>query len=367
MLDFNNVINNYGQTVDEKTRTLVLSLISENRKQALYFFGRNESSSQLSALIASDGFIDDYAPVGTTWRGKPVFKLDEVAKDSIVVNCVSNSRPATAMRRIESSGIKNILSYADLCKVLPDRVPLPDFVAQTRADMAIHAGKWQTVYERLADSESQKVFNDVLMYRLTGDSSALPGYTYRPKEQYFEDFLNIDDEVFVDAGGFDGETTELFCLKYPNYRRVILFEPSHENMQLAKSRLAAFRSVEFIEKGVSDKAGTLHFKSNLGSGSLISADGDASIEVTTIDSYLDDEATFIKMDLEGWELNALKGASWHIKKCHPKLAIAVYHAPSDIWKTLDFVLDCWPEYSVFLRHYTESWTETIMYFVPVKR
>ena len=113
MFDFNNVINNYGQTVDEKIRTLALSLIAESRKQPLYFFGCNASSSQLSELISSDGFIDDYAPVGTTWRGKPVFKMGEIAIDSIVVNCVSNSRPATAMSRIESFGIKNILSYAD--------------------------------------------------------------------------------------------------------------------------------------------------------------------------------------------------------------------------------------------------------------
>jgi len=45
-------------------------------------------------------------------------------------------------------------------------------------------------------------------------------YSVRLNEQYFEDFLKIDQEIFVDAGGFDGDTTELFCTKYPKYKKV---------------------------------------------------------------------------------------------------------------------------------------------------
>ena len=70
------------------------------------------------------------------------------------------------------------------------------------------------------------------------------------------------------------------------------------------------------------------------------------------------------MDLEGWELKALAGAKKHILEDHPKLAIAVYHHPSDFWRVFEFVISLRQDYKIFLRHYTESWTETIMYFVP---
>lgn len=175
--------------------------------------------------------------------------------------------------------------------------------------------------------------------------------------------MAVDSEIFVDAGGYDGLTTELFCSKYPDYRKIYLFEPAKDNMALAKARLKHFKNIEFVEKGVSDTSGILSFNSNLGSASSISENGGTSIEVTTIDSYIKEQVTFIKMDLEGWELKALEGAADHIKSTHPKLAIAVYHDAADIWKTYQKVISYWPHYKVYLRHYTEGWTETIMYFV----
>ncbi len=61
-------------------------------------------------------------------------------------------------------------------------------------------------------------------------------YSVRLNEQYFEDFLLIKYEIFVDAGGFDGDTTELFCTKYPKNKKVLFFEPSVKNMKLAKKK-----------------------------------------------------------------------------------------------------------------------------------
>jgi hypothetical protein len=73
------------------------------------------------------------------------------------------------------------------------------------------------------------------------------------------------------------------------------------------------------------------------------------------------------MDLEGWELNALRGASRHIREDHPKLAISVYHHPSDFWRIPEYVLGLRGAYDVHLRHYSEGWSETVMYFIPRTR
>jgi hypothetical protein len=63
-------------------------------------------------------------------------------------------------------------------------------------------------------------------------------------------------------------------------------------------------------------------------------------------------------------LKALDGARRHIERDHPKLAIAVYHRASDFWKIPEFILGIHKDYQVYLRHYTEGWIETLMYFVP---
>jgi hypothetical protein len=83
-------------------------------------------------------------------------------------------------------------------------------------------------------------------------------------------------------------------------------------------------------------------------------------------AYTPEYGDFIKMDLEGWELKALQGAVRHIREDHPKLAIAVYHHPSDFWRIPEFILSIRDDYDLYLRHYTEGWSETVMYFVPRK-
>ncbi len=70
------------------------------------------------------------------------------------------------------------------------------------------------------------------------------------------------------------------------------------------------------------------------------------------------------MDIEGAELAALEGAQGLICKHKPALAICVYHRPTDFWDVPRKVLSMYDGYSVYLRHYTESIYETVMFFVP---
>ena len=85
-------------------------------------------------------------------------------------------------------------------------------------------------------------------------------------------------------------------------------------------------------------------------------------QVYTIDGALDgEEATFIKMDIEGSELSALKGGGGTIRKYRPKLAICTYHKPEDMWEIPEYVLSLHEDYRLYFRHYNYSRTETVMY------
>jgi len=330
-----------------------------------YLFGRNEHSEALAKVIDIDGFVDDYAEQGTVWNGKPVVNSRDVPRQAIIVNCVYNSRPVTADKKIKNLGVSGTLAYSDLIKAHPDFIPLPNFVEETRLDIQRNCNKWEKLSSAFFDDESRQVLDDLLKYRLTGNYSFMKSYSYRPKEQYFEDFLGLgSQEFFVDAGGFDGDTTEEFCKRYPEYKKVYLFEPSSDNLEKAKIRLKHYSNIDFIQLGLSDTEEKLWFNAESGSASCISSSGSCQINVTTLDRYINSKVTFIKMDLEGWELKALHGAKQHIIDDKPKLAIAVYHNASDFWRIPDFFHDLIKDYKMFLRHYTESWTETIMYLIP---
>jgi FkbM family methyltransferase len=150
---------------------------------------------------------------------------------------------------------------------------------------------------------------------------------------------------------------------YPNYRKVIFFEPSELNMAAAKRRLAGFQNIEFHSSGLSDASGTLGFDPKSGSASSIQQHGLEKIIVEKLDHAVSEPVTFIKMDLEGWEVNALRGSHRHIKLDRPKLAIAVYHHASDLRLIYEYINSFDHKYKVYLRHYTQGWSETVMYFL----
>lgn len=333
----------------------------------LYVMGRNPETAALIARFPVAGIVNDFAAPGASWNGTPEVRTEDVPRGATVVNTSTSISPLSAHRRLEAIPEARILAYADLLRDPAAGLPLPAFVAETREAFAAHADRWSAIRERFADERSKQVFNSLVAYRLTADAAYMEGFRVALRDQYFEPFAApAAGAVFADCGGFDGDTTEEFVRRHPDYARVHLFEPSAENFAAAQARLAGMRDIRFVPLGVSDVPGRLGFASDAGSASSVSDAGTSFIDVTTLDIAVDEPITFVKMDLEGWEIPALKGSAGHIACDRPILAIAVYHRASDFWEIPEYVLSLGVDYDLFLRHYTEGWSETVMYFVPKK-
>ena len=346
-------------------RCLAEQFLSPADARPKFLLGRNVHSAALLDRVKIDGVIDDYF-TDDSWHGRPVVKCVDVPKNAIVANCSMSISPISAFQRLGQMGLFGCVYYADLYRARPDVVPIPFFVSETWEDLAQNEVHWTSLLGKFADDRSRRVLEDLLRYRLTADPRYMAGYSVRLSDQYFEEFLSLQGEVFVDAGGYDGDTTAEFCKRYPDYRKIFLFEPSSNNMRSARSRLVDCRDVEFIEKGLSDSSGSLSFDANAGSASAVVSHGSCRIEVTTLDAAVSEKVSFIKMDLEGWELNTLVGAQRHILSDHSKLAVSVYHRAPDFWRIPEFVASLRNDYDIYLRHYTEGWSETVMFFVPQK-
>jgi len=366
VINIGQILTEWENSAPAKVQIIAQRFVSKANTGIRYLFGRNEHSLILSQTFDIDGFIDDFAPAGSVWHGKPVIKGENIPKNSYVINCSMSISPISVANRCKKLGLRNYISYADLYRTFPNKVPLPAFVADTRSDSKKNQAKYNEIRRSLADTESVRVFDSLLRYRLTGDYRFMRSFYVNIKGQYFEEFLGLGkDEAFVDAGGFDGDTTIEFCKRYPEYKKVYLFEPVKENIEKAKVRLSGKRNIAYIQKGISDKEGRLYFDPGSGPASSIIKSGSFKIDVTTLDNQIKSKVTFIKMDIEGHELKALKGAKRHILKDHPKLAISVYHHASDLWRIFDYVNDLRKDYKIYMRHYTEGWSETVMIFVPI--
>lgn len=123
-----------------------------------------------------------------------------------------------------------------------------------------------------------------------------------------------------------------------------------------------YQNWDIYNYGVYDNNSKLYFSSN-SSSTKISNDGDIEVDVIKLDDFFKahEAPTFIKMDIEGAELAALKGCAETISRYKPKLAICVYHKPEDIFEIPEYILSLNPDYKMYLRHYTNLVNETVLY------
>lgn len=192
------------------------------------------------------------------------------------------------------------------------------------------------------------------------------------KNQYFdlEELPHKDGEIFIDGGSLDFSTS-LDFIKWcnNNFEKIYVFEPDNKNMENCKlaARKYDCSKIEFINFGTWSKKTTLKFMNGWDGCSHISDEGTSVIEVISIDEVLNGKpCTFIKLDIEGAELETLKGAVKTIKQHRPKMAISIYHKPEDIVEIPAFLMENFPNYNYYIRHYCLRPCETILYAIPAE-
>lgn len=188
-------------------------------------------------------------------------------------------------------------------------------------------------------------------------------FSTREEAQYVDVFSPREGEIIVDAGAYTGDTALRFMeWGGENIRHIYSFEFDPLNAAKCEENTAPFRDkITVIKKGIGSRNETVYI-SPMGSGSHVSDYGSMKTEITSIDSELDGiPATFIKMDVEGAELESLIGARNTITKYRPRLAICVYHKLEDIYEIPAYILSLVPEYKFYLRHYSSCQYETVLY------
>lgn len=169
------------------------------------------------------------------------------------------------------------------------------------------------------------------------------------------DIIKCDEqEVFLDIGAYDGDTAKSYIETYgkENYKKIYCYEITPNVFKKLKENTKMCEKIEYRMKGVSDKIGKASFETNGENSSNRITDNDSGdIIITTIDEDIDENVTFIKMDIEGSEKNALKGCTNQIKNNHPKLAISIYHNNEDIWKIAKQIKEMDPSYKFYIRYY----------------
>jgi FkbM family methyltransferase len=311
---------------------------------------------------------DDPRKLGTAVAGRavePTPALARLPRSTPVV--IASHRVLRITQRLRDLGFATVMPFALLQVLAPDIFPPHMFYDGLWDDLWTHRSEYQQLHDRLADDHSRRVLDAVIGFRRTLDPAILQPVVsehdlYGPQGL----FEFGDAEVYVDGGSYDGDTIRSFIDRVGGrFSAVYAFEPDPVTFAKLTANFRDEPRVHPIHAGLYSRAGKLRFRDDASRGAIFVDDGDIEMPVTTIDEVLGDRPlTYVKMNIEGAEIDALGGGERAIRRWLPRLAISVYHRPSDLWRIPRLVQELSADYDLYLRQHDGGIIETVLYALP---
>lgn len=255
-------------------------------------------------------------------------------------------------------------------RVFHNKFFIDDFLKKNDREQIICS--LEKLFDILSDEESCRVLARIIQEwtRSEYEYGQLDDICSEP--QYFPQNIiqNCGKECFIDCGAYNGDSIpSFFDFTGGKFEKYYAFELSNKNCNELKKNIDAnygeLREKFVIEnKGVSGETKEITYEDEC-EGSKIDQCGTQKGYIVALDDYFSDaqEVSFIKMDIEGAEMDALAGAKKVISSKLPKLAICLYHKPDDLWKIPLYIKELGKQYNVYIRHHTDLMNETVCYAV----
>ena len=304
---------------------------------------------EISDFFASDGFVR-----GHSFHGKRVLSFSEIKekykKENLIILLSFGSSLPDVLSIFKSINAEYEL-YAPDVPVCGDNLFTLDFFNENKENIL-------NARQLLADGTSRNIFDNVILYKLTGKLD----YLFAAECDRADSFTLInahDLKSFADLGAYRGDTLAEMLEYAPSLEYAYAFEPDartfkklaafcesyNGNAKLYPLNIAAWSSKETL---------IFNSSSNRNSGAFAPATNAKTVEIAanSLDNILDGKPVdHIKYDVEGAERQALKGSVSTIQKYHPSLCVSSYHRSEDIFALPLQIHAISPEYKLYLRRY----------------
>jgi FkbM family methyltransferase len=189
--------------------------------------------------------------------------------------------------------------------------------------------------------------------------------------QYFNKIsmktLHDHSITYVDGGAFLGENVVTLA-DYRRIKQAFLFEPDPENFSTlcGDKRLQSY-ACYFLPLALCEDNKLMSFQGGQGEASFVGDMGNTEVAAVALDQVMgSNKVDFLKLDVEGGEVNALIGAQKTINRSRPVLAISAYHRPDDLWVIPDLIMQISDGYDFFLRFHGYNTFELVLYAIPTR-
>jgi FkbM family methyltransferase len=275
------------------------------------------------------------------------------------------------MKQLLDLGCERVVPFGQLYWKYPD-VFTPHYAFDLPNGVLREKDLVRNAFSLLADEASRREFVAQIRWRLLLDFDGLPlpvSHTI-----YFpDDLVTPQDEVFVDAGAYDGDTIRTLLARTPGEgSQVIAFEPDPLNFGKLSRYVEALpekigQRIELHSMGLGSKRETVFFAGSGTSAATVATSG-VQVAIAPLDELIGDRrVTYLKMDIEGAELDALQGAQKCIQRDMPVLTVCSYHKQDHLWRIPLLIHSLCDKYRFFLRpHLMEVW-DLVWYAIPENR
>jgi FkbM family methyltransferase len=354
------------------------------RERPLVLYGAGGLGRKALAALQKQGiqplaFADNNSKLwGTSIAGIPVMAPADAAARfgataAFVITIWGGESPDTMVQRVkqvQALGCDTVVTIGPLfwklaAALLPHYAAGPAHEVHEDTDDVLNAGAlW-------ADEASRREYLAQVRWRLYFDFENLaPPVTH---VMYFPPdlFALRPDEVFVDCGAFDGDTIASYLAHAKaGFGKIIAFEPDPANFAKLERRVSALAerdSVRLLRAATGADNLKVRFSGDGKSSSAVGS-GDIEVDCFRLDDVLQGEpATYLKMDIEGAEIDTLLGAEHTIRQYCPVLAICCYHRQDHLWRIPNLIQSFHSDYHFFLRpHFADVW-DLVCYAVPKGR
>jgi FkbM family methyltransferase len=368
------------ESVRSMRRSRFAQLTGPHEKKIVLFGAGNLGRKVLNSLrnhgIEPLAFADNNQSMqNTIVDGIPVFGLTDAVsrfkENAVFVVTIWNYKFTYlhAKRQLEGLGCKSIVHFLPLMWKYPEEL-LPHYCNDLPESIIAEKQMVRKAFECWKDDISRNIFLSFLEQRLWANFEILP-----PPTDFFprDVFELCDDEVFVDAGAYDGDTIVDFMSRVKNFKRIIAVEPDPSNHEKLCARISQLPSgvasrITPLRVALGARREMARFHATGTMGSAIGHHGEKSVECVPLDEvFIQEPPTYVKLDIEGGEMDALKGSQRLIREAATIWGVTTEHRMTDLWRIPLFFRSLSNDYDFFLRCHGYEGVDLICYAVPLNR
>lgn len=339
--------------------------------EPLLFYGLGAVGAQIVDDLVDEGLeielILDRGKAGQEYRGIPILALDDargtVAGRTVFIGLHNHYVDVNQLHaELVEAGASRVLTPTNLPDLVQKARTRPGYWLDFGFDHAAHQSRFERLRSLLADDRSRELLDAILRYRRSGDLAHCP-------EPSLEDEYTPADLPryagplkLIDCGAFTGVAIHKLLKAGYGIDSFFAFEPDEGSFRTLASRNFPVRRGLCLPLGTWSSTTQLRFASDNSMGSCLSDEGNVTVQCVAIDDVLHGEAVnLVKLDVEGAEIETLKGMERLIREQRPNLLVSAYHTPGHLYEIAELVDEMQLGYRFHLRVHEYNTFGVVLY------